>query len=221
MIQVVHIDDHTLFRKSLKFLIDLFEGIEVVFETENEKELINFLENNKADILLLDIQMPNVDGYELCKIIKKSFPELKILAVSQLTTREAVSKIMEYGANGFFTKNAHPEQLEEAIISVMEKDYYFDMTLSGVLREAMNWENRNVMFPTENGVELTPKEIETIKWATLELSSKEIAEKMYITTNSVEKHRKNILTKTGCKNFLGVVLWALKHQIITLEEIIE
>ncbi|MFN3640826.1 MAG: response regulator [Flavobacterium sp.] len=221
MIQVVHIDDHTLIRKSLKFLIDLFEGIEVVFETDNDKELIDFLEKNKADILLLDIQMPNVDGYELCKIIKNSFPELKILVVSQLTTREAVSKIMEYGAHGFFTKNAHPEQLEEAIISVMEKDYYFDMTLSGVLKEAMNWENKNVLLPIQNGVELTPKEIETIKWASLELSSKEIAEKMYISVNSVDKHRKNILTKTGCKNFLGVVLWALKHQIITLEEIIE
>lgn len=219
MIQVAHIDDHTLFRKSLKLIIDSFEGMQVVFETDSGDQLLDYLSQHKVDILLLDIQMPGVDGYELCKIIKEKFPELKILTVSQLTTREAVSKIMEYGAHGFFTKNARPEQLEIAIKSVMERDYYFDMTLSGILKEAIHWSDHHDVILKPNGVELTPKEIEIIKWASQELSSKEIAEKMFISINSVDTHRKNILNKTGCKNFLGVVVWALKHRVISLDEI--
>lgn len=219
MIKVAHIDDHTLLRKSLKLVVDSFQGMQVVCETGSGDELLHYLNHNDVDILLLDIQMPGVDGYELCKIIKVKFPELKILTVSQLTTREAVSKIMEYGAHGFFTKNARPEQLEIAIKSVMERDYYFDMTLSGILKEAIHWSDHQDVIPKPNGVELTPKEIEIIKWASQELSSKEIAEKMFISINSVDTHRKNILNKTGCKNFLGVVVWALKHKLISLDEI--
>lgn len=220
MIKVAHIDDHTLLRKSLKLVVDSFEGMQVVCETESGDELLDYLNHNEVDILLLDIQMPGVDGYQICKIIKEKFPELKILTVSQLTTHEAVSKIMEYGAHGFFTKNAPPEQLETAIRSVMEKDYYFDMTLSAILKEAIHWSERfDSTTPKTTAVELTLKEIEIIKWATQGLSSKEIAEKMFISRNSVETHRKNIMNKTRCKNFLGVVIWALKHKIISLDEI--
>lgn len=102
------VDDHKLFRKSLVLLINNFENIEVVLEAANGNELKDKLEETKIDILLLDLQMPEVDGFESCAYVKEHFPDVKILIVSQLTSKESIHKVMELGANGFFTKNSDP-----------------------------------------------------------------------------------------------------------------
>jgi len=92
-----------------------FGEVEVVFDTDDGNLLIDYLEENLVDLVLIDLQMPKMDGFELCQELKNHFPQLKILIVSQLNTRDAIHKVMELGANGFFTKNSPPEQLESAI----------------------------------------------------------------------------------------------------------
>ncbi|WP_291131719.1 response regulator transcription factor [Flavobacterium sp. UBA7682] len=220
MVTVALVDDHQLFRKSLSLLLNSFDGISTVFDTDDGKSLFVFLEDASLDVALLDLQMPLMDGYELCKLLRSSHPQVKIIIVSQLTTKEAVHKVMELGANGFFTKNSPPEQLEIAIRSVMEKDYYFDLELSAVIREAILWEKK---FPGNsngiNGSNFSRREIEIILLSCRECSSKEIASKLFISVRTVEKHRNHIMEKANSKNFIGAILYALKNNYISLDDV--
>ena len=220
MISIALIDDHQLFRKSLALLLNTFDNFNIVFDSDNGKSLLDFLEYSKVDVVLLDIQMPLMDGYELCKLLKATHPDVKILVISQLTTKEAVHKIMELEANGFFTKNSPPEQLELAIKSIMEKDYYFDIELSAVLREAILWGKKSPAIPSGTHVtNFSRREIEIILLSCKEFSSKEIASKLFISVRTVEKHRNRIMERASSKNFIGAILYALKKNYIILEDI--
>jgi two-component system response regulator DegU len=219
MTKVALVDDHQLFRKSLSLLLESFEGVTVVYETDNGLLFLKYLEECKIDVLFLDLEMPLMHGFNVCKQAKLIDPSLKVIILSQLTSKEAVHQVMEIGANGYFTKNSSPEMLENAIQNVMDKDYYFDMALSSVISEAMLWKNRQSMFSETQSAYLTPKEIEIIKLATQEKCSKEIADVLNISPRTVEKHRNHIMEKTRSKNFIGVILYALKNKIIELEKI--
>lgn len=219
MTKVALVDDHQLFRKSLSLLLESFEGVTVVYETDNGLLFLKYLEECKIDVLFLDLEMPLMHGFNVCKQAKLIDPSLKIIILSQLNSKEAVHQVMEIGANGYFTKNSSPEMLENAIQNVMDRDYYFDMALSSVISEAMLWKNRQPMFSETQSAYLTPKEIEIIKLATQEKCSKEIADVLNISPRTVEKHRNHIMEKTRSKNFIGVILYALKNKIIELEKI--
>ena len=216
MTKVALVDDHQLFRKSLSLLLESFEGVTVVYETDNGLLFLKYLEECKIDVLFLDLEMPLMHGFNVCKQAKLIDPSLKVIILSQLNSKEAVHQVMEIGANGYFTKNSSPEMLENAIQNVMDRDYYFDMALSSVISEAMLWKNRQPMFSETQSAYLTPKEIEIIKLATQEKCSKEIADVLNISPRTVEKHRNHIMEKTKSKNFIGVILFALKNQIIEL-----
>lgn len=220
MIRVALVDDHLLFRKSLTLLIATFDQVEVVYDTDDGSALLEKLDQGiKIDVVLLDIQMPIMDGFEICTRLKRKYPDVKILIVSQLATREAVHKIMECGANGFYTKNSPTEVLEEAIKGVLIRDYYFDIELADVIREAILWEKKvypNLSLPQK--VTLTNREVEIIVMACKEMSSIQIGDQLCISTRTVEKHRRRIMEKTDSKNFIGVVLYALKINAIRLED---
>lgn len=220
MIKIALVDDHQLFRKSLSLLISTFDGIQVTYDTGDGLVFLEVAKRELFDVLLLDIQMPIIDGYEVCKRLKQINPEIKILIISQLSSKEVVHQIMECGANGFFTKNSAPELLEHAIKSVIEKDYYFDMELAAVVREAILWQKTS--SPTldlTSEINLTTREIEIIKMVSQEMSSKEIGEALFISNRTVETHRIRIMEKTSSKNFIGVVLFALRANVIQLTEL--
>lgn len=219
MLQIGLVDDHRLFRKSLALLIDSMDNAEVVLQAGNGKEFLEQLESIAVDLVLLDIQMPEMDGFETCKQLRKHYPDIKILIVSQLTTKESIHKVMELGANGFFSKDAEPERLEKAIRDIGEKDYFFDDDLASVIREAILWEKRLPTNLLASPVPITRREMEVIQLACKELSSAEIAGKMFIDVRTVETHRKRIMEKTHCKNFIGVVLFALRHGLLLVDEI--
>lgn len=218
MIKIALVDDHKLFRKSLSLLMNSFNGISVVFDSADGYNFLQYLEETDIDVLLLDIEMPILNGFEVCLKAKLIDPKLKIIILSQLTSKEAVHKVMEIGANGYFTKNSSPEMLEEAINNVMDKDYYFDISLSSVIHEALLWNKKRTSTIETDKVSLTSREIEIVQLATREKCSKEIADSLNISTRTVEKHRKHIMEKTQSKNFIGVVLYALRNNLIKLDE---
>jgi len=218
MIKIALVDDHKLFRKSLSLLINSFNGINVVFDSADGYNFLQYIEETDIDVLFLDIEMPILNGFEVCSKAKLIDPKLKIIILSQLTSKEAVHKVMEIGANGYFTKNSSPEMLEEAINNVMDKDYYFNISLSSVIREALLWNKKRTSTIETDKVSLTSREIEIVQLATREKCSKEIADSLNISTRTVEKHRKHIMEKTQSKNFIGVILYALKHNLIKLDE---
>ncbi|ESU28698.1 hypothetical protein FLJC2902T_12890 [Flavobacterium limnosediminis JC2902] len=219
MLRIGLVDDHRLFRKSLALLIDSIEGAEVVLQAGNGKDLCEELESTSLDLVLLDIQMPEMDGFETCKLLRKNYPDIKILIISQLTTKESIYKVMELGANGFFSKDAEPEKLEKAIQSIKEKEYFFDDDLASVIREAILWEKRMPASRLTAAVSISHREMEIIRLACKELSSGEIADKLCINVRTVETHRKRIMEKTNSKNFIGVILFVLRNGLLLVEEI--
>ncbi|WP_130736011.1 response regulator transcription factor [Flavobacterium sp. J27] len=222
--KVAIVDDHQLFRKSLAHLLNSFDEIDVVLQANNGKEFLNSIDEYEIDLVLLDIQMPEMDGFQTCRVLKDKYPNIYILIISQLTTKESIHRVMELGAHGFFTKNSDPNQLQNAIVSIKENGYYFGNELGPVIREVMLWEKKSLANVSEETVEidencLTTREIEIIKLVSNGKSSKEISEILNINVRTVETHRKHIMEKTNSKNFIGVVVFALKYQLIALEEI--
>ena len=220
MFKIGLVDDHELFRKSLIFVLEQLDSIEVVFDTNDGTLLLQYLQNNTVDLVLLDIQMPVMDGFTLCKKIKQLNSEIKILTVSQLTTKESIHQIFESGANGFFSKNSSTDSFKEAVLSMIEKDYYFDISLSDVVKEAMIWkekqDNRNLILDKDI---LSPREKEIIFWSAKGLTCQQIAEQLFISKRTVEAHRKTIMEKTSCLNIIEVVVFGLKERIITLDDL--
>jgi DNA-binding NarL/FixJ family response regulator len=162
--------------------------------------------------------MPFMDGFEVCKRVKYLDSTIKVLILSQLSSKEAIHQIMEVGADGYFTKNTSPELLENAIKNLLNKNYFFDMQLGAVIREAILWENKRTYYTKQtSSVYLTSREVEIVNLASQEKCSKEIADILCISVRTVEKHRKHIMEKTQSKNFIGVILFALKSNIIALE----
>lgn len=220
MFKIALVDDHELFRKSLIFVLEQLDSIEVVFDTNDGTLLLQYLQNNTVDLVLLDIQMPVMDGFTLCKKIKQLNADTKILTVSQLTTKESIHQIFESGANGFFSKNSSTDSFKEAVLSMIEKDYYFDISLSDVVKEAMIWkekqDDRNLILDKDI---LSPREKEIVFWSAKGFTCQQIADQLFISKRTVETHRKTIMDKTSCLNFIEVVVYGLKERIITLDDL--
>lgn len=219
MLRVGIVDDHLLFRRSMTLLINSFDGMQVVVDAENGKLFLNQLQHETVDVVLLDIQMPVMDGYETCKQLLLSYPNVKILIVSQLTSRESIHKTMELGAHGYFTKNSDPNQLELALRSIHEEGYYFGQELGSVIKEAMLWENKNPVEEVNRKDLFSERELQVIRMICKEMKSKEIAEKLFITIRTVESHRTHVMEKSNSKNFIGVILFALKNGILNIEDL--
>lgn len=220
MFKIALVDDHELFRKSLIFVLEQLDSIEVVFDTNDGTLILQYLQNNTVDLVLLDIQMPIMDGFTLCKKIKQLNADTKILTVSQLTTKESIHQIFESGANGFFSKNSSTDSFKEAVLSMIEKDYYFDISLSDVVKEAMIWkekqDDRNLILDKDI---LSPREKEIVFWSAKGFTCQQIADQLFISKRTVETHRKTIMDKTSCLNFIEVVVYGLRERIITLDDL--
>lgn len=220
MFKIALVDDHELFRKSLIFVLEQLDSIAVVFDTDNGALLLDFLQDHTVDLILLDIQMPAMDGFTLCKKIKQLNADIKILTVSQLTTKESIHQIFESGANGFFSKNSSTDSFKLAVLSMIEKDYYFDISLSDVVKEAIIWRERQQ--DSHHIIDkdlLTPREKEIVFWSAKGLTCQQIADQLFISKRTVETHRKTIMDKTSCLNVIEVVVYGLKERIITLDDL--
>lgn len=214
--KVAIVDDHKLFRRSLNYLLTSFEGVQVAFEAKDGNQLFETLKSHPVDLVLLDIEMPKMNGYKACRLLRNNYPNIKIIIVSQLTTKESIHTVMELGAHGFFSKNAEPESLRDAILSIEEKDFYFDQQLGSIMREAMLREKRISATAQEK---FSRRELEVVKLACKEYSSKEIANNLNINVRTVEGHRSRLMEKTSSKNFLGVIFFALKAGYIKIEDL--
>ncbi len=219
MLKVAIVDDHKLFRKSLAALVGTFEGIEVVFETDSGNEFLEFLENNnEIDLVLMDIQMPEMDGYKLCSKALNVHNSIKILMISQLSSKETIRHVMQSGAHGFITKNAEPEQLELAIRNLDGNGFYLGPELGSVLKDLMLYQQTASDFQPDNNF-LSDREKEVVRLICKGKSSAEIADELFIHQRTVETHRQRMITKVGAKNFIGVIVFALKHNLLDVEDL--
>jgi DNA-binding NarL/FixJ family response regulator len=191
--------------------------MEVVLEAENGNELLEKISNVRLDVVLLDIQMPAKDGYETCAALARKYPDLKILILSQLNSKETILKMVNLGASGYFTKNSEPEEIEKAINNVYQEGFFFGNDLNFILKDFLQNGKENPDY-IDNCVAVSKREVEIIKLACREFSSSEIALQLSISTRTVDAHRNRLMEKYKTKNFVGVILQSLKNNVIALED---
>lgn len=219
MLRIAITDDHTLFRKSLSLLINSFDGMSVILEAQNGAELLESLKHTKVDILLLDLQMPVMDGFETSKILQTAYPAIKILVLTQLNEKDTISRVLKSGVQGFFTKNTDPTELQNAINKLNNNGFYFENSFASIIHGiAKEMEINNAAIP-ENKSLFSAREHEILTLTLKEYSGSSIGEMLNISPKTVEKHKANLMEKTGSQNFIGVITYALQNEIISLEDL--
>ncbi len=212
-IQVAVADDHTLLRNALARLINSFENYKVLFEASNGQEVKEKLNKHVIpDIILLDVNMPDIDGYETAKWIYKNFPQVKILALSMFSDENIIIRMLRLGAKGYIMKNAEPEELKLALDSVLHKDFYLSELISGKIISGLH---KDMDRPSEP-VHLTDKEKEFLKWVCTEMTYKDIAGKMFVSPRTVDDYRNSLFEKLGVKTRVGLVIFAIKHSMVEI-----
>lgn len=207
-------DDHLLIAKAIGNIISSFNKYKVLYEVENGRALTERFANSKnvPDILLLDISMPLMDGYETAKWVQEHHPQVQVMALTMQNEDEALIKMIKCGARGFLHKNIHPAELEVALSTLVNKGYYFpDWATGKLLSNIVNEEKME--YPA---TPLSAKEIEFLQYAATELTYKEIGEKMFCSPRTVEGYRDALFEKLNLKTRMGLVVYAVKNKIISL-----
>ncbi|MEG1635413.1 MAG: response regulator transcription factor [Rikenellaceae bacterium] len=211
---VMLVDDHALFRNGLKLLINNHENYTVTGEAANGKEMLQLLENALPDIVLLDIAMPEMDGIEAATVAMQLYPELPIITLSMYGEEDYYFKMVSLGVKGFVLKNSEISEVYNALDTVMAGGSFFSAELLNNLLENL----RPSSPPQVSGMEeiLSQRESEILLEVCRGLSNQEIGDKLFISKRTVDKHRANILLKTGCKNTANLVVFAIKHRLVEI-----
>ena len=207
-------DDHAIFRKGLRLIIESDNIGEVIGEANNGKELLDILETEKPDLAIIDIDMPVMDGYEATKQAISKYPDLNILVLSMHGDQNYYNQMIVAGVKGFVLKTSNKDELEQAIATVAERGSHFSNEL---LRKIIFDTSSKPKTPSEeNKVDLTDKEYEILVHFCNGLTIGEIADKVFLSVKSVEAYRTKLLKKTGAKNTISLVLFAIKNKIVSI-----
>lgn len=209
MITVIIADDHRMFRESLKKILALEKIAEVVAEAENGKELLELLDVYKPDIVLMDIAMPEMNGVEATKKALKKQPNVKILALSGFDDDKYYYSMVEAGVKGFVLKNSGIAELKNAIIEIYNNNSWFSSELMQKVIAKLNTKNKK-----SSSIDLSDREMEILRLICQSLTNDQIAAKLNLSSETVKWHRSKLLEKTGCINTAGLVMFAIKNQLI-------
>ncbi len=208
MIKVAIVDDHHLFRQGLAVMLAAKENIQVVERYASAIELLKYLKHLEVDVILLDIDMPGMDGISATPKIFELKPEVKVIILSMHLSGAKILEADSANVNGYLLKTSNDEEVAQAIEEVMQGQRYFAKEAEAELIKS----NREKNDP--NHVQLTPREKDILKLVCEELNSQEIADRLSISVHTAETHRRNLLSKTGCKNSVGLVKYAYDHELI-------
>jgi DNA-binding NarL/FixJ family response regulator len=212
MIRIIIGDDHQMFIDGLKMLLATYENVAVVGEALNGEQVLEVLEKNPADIVLLDINMPIINGIATTRKIHKYFPSVKVLILTMYKRKEFITQLLAAGVSGYIMKNTGAGELYDAIRVVYEGGEYFGEEISKEILNNLRGQGRS------EDVVFSKREHEVLKLLADELTSQEIAEKLFISFHTVESHRRNLLTKAGTKTTTGLIRFAVEHGLITGED---
>ncbi len=214
-IKVIIADDHVLYRAGVKTALSTKKDIKVIAEADNGMHLLNLIKNIPVDVILLDIQMPIMDGIATLPEIKKISPHTKVIMLTMVDDQSMITKLMELGANSYLTKTSDSEIIYEAIKTCYEQEYYFNSLTNKAL--LVNLKQRHAGPPqhmVSQDVHLSDKETTILRLMCEEKSTKEIADLVDLSPRTVEAIRDKLKVKTGSKSTAGLIMYAVKHKII-------
>ncbi len=210
--RVVLVDDHVLIARAMEQLINNFSNFEVVHLFENGKELLDWLNNKgstvKPDIILLDISMPIMDGFETAKNLLQYHPEIQVMALTVESDDDSIIKMIKNGAVGYLKKNCSPSDLENALTELVKTGSFFPSWINNKLFLKASQQQENIR--------LSAREMEVLQYMATELSYKEIGEKMFLSGRTVETYRDNLFEKLNVNSRIGLAIYAIKNKIIVI-----
>ncbi|MGJ8743483.1 response regulator [Polaribacter sp.] len=217
-INIIIADDELLFRKGIRFLLEKELSFNIIFEAENGKRLIDFLSTTEEfpDIILMDLKMPEINGVEATKIIHKTHPNIKIIALTSFGGKSFITNMIDVGASSYLLKNTTPKTVVHTIKQVHNKGFYYDEIVLKIIHE-------NIISATGKRIKsdldkklLSSREIEVLELICAQMTTNEIAEELFISPRTVEGHRNNLLLKTHSKNVAGLVIYGIQKKLIEI-----
>ncbi len=215
MIKLALVDDHTLFRQGIKLLLEDMDSVELIIEGSNGRELLDAMEDQMPDIILLDLEMPVLNGIETSKIIKEKYEDTGIIILTMYDDEQMIAHLMEIGANGYLLKDTTEEELHKAIHSVHDNQFYFNDFVSKALLSGVK-AKRKPQPKIGNNIEVTRRESEVLQLICEELTTQEMADKLFLSPRTIEGHRQNLIEKFGVKNTAGLIIRAIKLGFISV-----
>jgi len=207
-------DDHVLLRNGLANLLKDHD-YQVIFEADNGAEFIDKLKTSAIpDIVLMDINMPKMDGYDTAQWLKKNYPDIKVLALSMYDDENAIIRMLKAGARGYILKDSDPAELKFAIHSLLTKGFYHSELVTGKLIHTINHLDEPENSSVKNVLGLNEREIEFLKLVCTEMTYKEIAEQMCLSPRTIDGYRDALFEKLNLKSRVGLVLFAIKNGIV-------
>ena len=201
------VDDHILIAQAIKGIIANFDNFETICECENGQELIDKINtyNVLPDIVLLDISMPVMDGFQTADWLQKNHPEVLVMVLSMQNDEQSVIRMVKNGAKSYLLKNSHPRELESALLKLVENGFYYPEWASKIIFSSINKTSNEALS------KLTDREKEFLKYTITEKSYKEIAELMFCSPRTVESYRDNLFEKLNLKSRVGLAVYAIKN----------
>lgn len=215
-IDIIITDDHNLFRKGMKALISDFEFVENIDEASNGEELLKLLASKTKlpDVILLDLKMPVMDGVTVQAQIKKLYPSINVIIITMEDDEQFILHMIGEGVNGYLLKNAEPEEVETALIKVIEKGFYFPDNIAVVIYKKMTKKEKDTVIFNPG---YTERELEVLTLICKDYTNAEIAEAFNVSLRTAEGYRQKVLEKSGAKSMAGLVVNAIKFNWVTLK----
>lgn len=211
-IKIIIVDDHEIFRNGLKMVLGKLSHIELVGEAANGQEFSDMIRTVHCDVVLMDIEMPVMNGIDATRLAMKEQPDIKVIALTMFNDDDYIQSMMDAGARGFLIKNVGKETLDKAIRTVFKGGTFYSEELFNFFTKKFSTPGRTDTTETD----FTAREKEVLQLLAEGLSNKEIADVLYISERTVVGHKSNLLAKTGCKNAIGLLAYAIKHKLVII-----
>lgn len=212
-ITVAIADDHLLFRKGVIHSLTPFREIRFVLEAGSGDELLDGMAVQSVQVILMDLKMPGKDGIEATKLISRDYPDTKVLIVSMHEDERFVHYLMENGAHGYLLKNAEPQEIRKAIVEVTEKGYYLNDIVNRILLRSGSQKQKHLPA-LDIDLSLSEKEKMVLRFICMEFTAQEIAQKMELSSRTVEAIKDRLMDRFGSKNTAGLVFFAVRNNLI-------
>lgn len=214
IIKVVIADDHQLFRTGMAAVLKEIKGITVINEAANGKELLAKLIHEQPDVILMDIKMPEMDGIEATEIVIAKYPNIKVIMLTMHDDEQFITHMVDLGAHGYLLKNSDVRELELAIHKVMKQGYYFNDKISEVLLTSLIGKKSKLETKRKNELNLSKREQEVLQLICDGHTNSQIADKLFLSTRTVEGYRYKLCDKVGVKNTAALVKYAIKNGLV-------
>ena len=217
-INIIIADDEELFRKGIRFLLERETNFNITYEAENGKKLIDFISysEEKTDIILMDLKMPELNGVEATKIIHQTHPEIKIIALTSFDGKSFITNMIDVGASSYLLKNTSPKMVIHTVNEVFKKGFYYDDKVLKIIQEnIISSSGKRIKSDLDKKL-LSKREIDVLELICEQYTTAEIGEKLFISPRTVEGHRNNLLLKTHSKNVAGLVIYGIQKKLIEI-----